>query len=176
MGGKKSRHGRPIRSGQVTRSGMWRSRAGTQRRDRSAWGGAGGGCREHRGPEEDRPADPEEGCRQGAAPGFPGEVPCHLSQEGGQWDQKKGAKTLQMGRVARSFHQVGQLGPKVSHLRGALQEDQPHDVFVRLFIHSLATSLIHPARCQAPGENSKQDQDGPCPQGTCSLVGEIAHR
>lgn len=42
MRGKKSKHGTPIRSGEVTRSRMRRSGAGTQRRDRSAWGGAAG--------------------------------------------------------------------------------------------------------------------------------------
>ena len=38
---------------------------------------------------------------------MPGEVHYRLAQEGRQWDWKKGAKTLQMGRVAHSFRQEG---------------------------------------------------------------------
>ena len=82
-----------------------------------SWGKAAGST------EGQHPADPGEGCRPGAAPGLPCEVHCHLAQDGGQWDQKKGAETLQMGRVARGFHQVGQTGPKVNRLRDALQKD-----------------------------------------------------
>lgn len=42
-------------------------------------------------------------------------------------------------------------------------------LFACSFIHSPLLLFIQQARCQALGENSKQDQDGPCPQGITVL-------
>ena len=58
---------------------------------------------------------------------------------------EEGSQNPSDGKSCPQLPPGGRTGPKVSNLRDALQEDQPHDVFVHLFIHSLATSLIHPA-------------------------------
>lgn len=104
-------------------------------------GEAGGGCREHRGPEEDKPADPGRAVGRGC-PGAAWRGSLPPAQEGRAVGPEEGSQTLQGWGGLPVARQVGQMGPKVSHLRGALQEDQPHDVFVRLFIHSLPLLLF----------------------------------
>ena len=47
---------------------------------------------------------------------------------------EEGSQNPSDGKSCPQLPPGGQTGPKVSNLRDALQEDQPHDVFVHLFI------------------------------------------
>lgn len=150
MKGKKCKHGRPIRSGEVTRSRMWKSGAGTQRRDRSAWGGAGGrlqGAPRARGGQACRAAS----CRSGGglqAGGCPGVAlrgslpPCPGRRAVGP---EEGSRNLSDGESCPRLPPAEADRTKINRLRDALQKDRPHNLFVRWFIHSLAASLVHPA-------------------------------
>ena len=156
--GKKSKHGRPIRSGEVTRSRMRKSGAGTHRRDRSAWGGAGGrlqGALRARG-QACRPAS----CRSGGglqAGGCPGVTlrgslpPCPGRRAVGP---EEGSQNPSDGEGCPWLPPGGADRTKGQQAERCFTEGLTTRVFVRLFIHSLAASLIHPAS-SLPGSRRK---------------------